>query len=634
MAKKTTSQWFGGLSSNSRSGLASSWRFAKNLNIYNDDDSVSLNPIPVKVSGSVVLGVGKWMVDVFPSASDKYGYDDGGNIYKITSSDVFTLDRASATIGNGAAGQGLGYLDNALYYTTATTLGRKYPLSGTPAYNDDLITDGTLNLDLSVTASGNTYAVPAAISETSTNKCTIVPTTDPLKTISVWVTAKGTGNWTVTVHDAGNNNLGSATVSNASLTNGAMNSFTITTPVRINIGETYHFHATSSVADGTLQSGTSNDLETAQYNTYFGILISDTQYHAIIQHTNGTGGTIVIGNANYMATWDGVTYQPNQIEITPGYNIRYFVRENEFIVAMAWKGTNIDDYEDGKAFWWDGISPYYNYSKPVTGGQPNASLNYKNRILSVLGSNGNLTLGTEPFKTIQPAPLLARGKKVEIIPGAMTTWQGRAHIGMAYLTDDGTGFTHGVYEFGNNSDRAVSYTSVSTEVLNLGYTISTGDTQGTTMKIGCVAGFGNSMYIWWKSQASTYGVDKVSKTSNPATSGSYESLIDDDTVEGGNLSSAPQKLKEASRLTIYYDTLPAGCTITPKYRLNRATSWTTGTTTDIGIAGTRQCIMDIHQRYYEIEYGFDIVATTNYPLILGMLYEFEPNTSERDTGIL
>lgn len=630
MARRTINQWNGGISNNSRSGPQNSWRFAKHLNIYTDDDSVSLNPIPAKVSSTTVVGLGYWMVDCYPWSTDKYGYDSGGNIYKITSSDVFTLDRSGATIANGAAGQGMQSIDNGLYYATDTTIGRKYPLSGTPAYDDDFLSDGVNNLDLSVTASGNTYTPPVAIAETAANLLEFTPTKDPLAIISVYVTSKGTGNWTITVHDDLNNNMGSGTISNASLTNSAMNDFTMSSPIRINIGQTYHFHVTSTVADGTLRTGTASDLSTAQYSTYFGILIGDPAFHAMGRHTNGTGGTLVIANANYFAEYvPGVSYDPNKIEIIPGYEIRYFVYENEFIVGMAWKGNSPDDFEDGMAFYWDGIQPYYNFKKPITGGLPNTGTNYKNRIFSVLGSNGTMTLGTEPFRTIQPMPLLGYGKKVEAAPGAITTWQNRVHLGMGINSDD-EDIYQGVYEFGNNSDRAVSYTSVSSEVLNFGYTISTGDNQGTTMAIGCVQAFGEAFYIWWKSEAGTYGVDKVTKTNNPAATGSYESLIDNYSSDGsGNLYPAPQKLKEAQRIVMYYDTLPTGCTVTPKYRLDGATAWVTSS--EPGTAGSTFCILDINERYYEIEYGYDLAATTSYPRIIGFYYEFLPLEGERDT---
>lgn len=624
----------GGISQNSKSGLPFSFRFAKNLNIYTDNDSITLNPKLIKVSGSIVTDLVTWMTDVYPSSTDKYAVGDTGNIYKITSGEVWTLDRSGVTIGNGAAGQGIGYLPDAMWYATATTLGYKYPLMGTPSYNDDVFTNGVDNLDINDNSTAaNTYTTPVAISETTANEAFFTPTKDPLKTISLYIVSKGTGNVTVTVHDVLNNNLGSATIANASLTNAAYNDFTPTTPIRNNIGSELHFHVTSTVADATVQTVTASNLNAPKFKTLFGILISDTQFHPIIQHTDGTNGTLVVGNSNYMAVITAVgSYNPNKIEVTPGYSIRYFARENEFIVAFAWKGTSVGAFEEGKAFYWDGISPYYNFSIPVTSGSPNAGINFKNRILSVLGTNAHLTIETQPFKLIQPAPLLANGQTIEVLPGAMGVWQNRAQIGLGANSTDTTGVYQGVYEFGTQSDKAVSYTSVSSEVLNLSYTISTGDVQGSTMKIGCVYPQGLAMYVSWKSQAGTYGVDKVTKTNDPASSGSFESLIDSDTInpKTGQFEQAPQKQKEARRLTIKYNTLPAGCTVTPKYKIDRASTWTYGTGAQIGIAGTIECEMQINQRYYEIEYGYDLTATVNYPLITGMYYSFNALITERN----
>lgn len=638
MARKTITQWNGGISNNSKSGPQNSWRFAKHLNIYTDDDSVTLNPIPVKSSGTSVIDLPKWFVTTVPfTASDKWSVGDTGNLYRTDGTLFWNLERNGGTIGNGAAGQGLLVFEDYLYYTTSTTIGRGGILSTGSAsivYNDNFIQSMGLDLDQSQAASGQTYTLPTSITENAQNSFSFTPLHDPIRVFEVILGTRGTGNLTITVHDSSNNVVALKEVDHVDLPASGTYDFTFDTPWRPLLGQTYHFHLTSTVADATVQTGTINDLSTVNVNIYFGVLLANTQFHPIIQHTNGVTGTIVIGNNDYMAVWDGATYNPNQIRIEPGYSIRGWTRENEFIVAYAWKGSDVNQSEEGKLFYWDGIQPYYNYSKPVTGGVPNALVNYKNRILGAIGNNAILTLGTEPFKTIQPVPLITQAKTVEVYPGAITTWENRAHIGIGVGSTDSTGMYQGVYEFGNNSDRSVSYTSVSTEVLNFGYTISTGDEMGTTMKIGAVAGFGSSLYIGWKAQDGSYGIDLVQPSNNPASTGSWESLIDDDTTDAqGNVFSAPQKLKEAHRLCIFYDLLPSGCTVTPKYRINRATGWTTGTGTDVGVAGSRFCLMDINQQYYEIEYGYDLVATTNYPKILGLYFEFDGIISGRNTGI-
>lgn len=637
-----TTQFDGGISSNSKSWLANSCRFSRNLSIYEDSDSVSLNPKPIKDSGSTVVGLVKWIVDSTPYATDRYAVDDAAHIYKITSSNVWSLDRTITATPNNL-GQGLIIFNDFLYYTTSVTMGRKGPLSQTPAYADDFLSDGTQNMDLNVPTSGSTYTTPVAISEAAANTLSFTPTKDPLATFRLWVVAKGTGNWTVTIHDAYNNVLGSATVANATLTNGAYNDFTFTPYdyIRVRLGSTLHAHVTSTVADGTLRTTTLNTLSTMDFKTFIQILTSDQEYHPMILHTNGVGGIIVIANGQYMATWDGSTFLPNKITIEPGYRIRGWARENEFVVAYAWKGTAIDSFEEGRAFYWDGISTYYNYSKPIEEGSPNAMIANKNRIFSIVGSSGLITMGTEPFMKLQVAPKLTKGYRIEVMPGAITNWQSRALWGYANTTDPSagaydystgippTGIEQGVYEWGNQSDRAIENTNMSTEVLNFAYNPSTTIASPLSFKIGCVKAFGKDLYISYK-DGSTYYVDRVNKSNVAALNGSWESTIVDYGINGKQLSSMPMKSKNAIKLVVTFIALPTGCTVTPKYKLDRAANWTLGTAAVAAATRAEVIISGISAiRYKEIEYGFDLASSAgNYPTVTGVYFEYDPLGAE------
>jgi hypothetical protein len=64
----------------------------------------------------------------------------------------------------------------------------------------------------------NTYTPPIAISEVAEDRQTFVPTKSKMTKIGVYPVAKGTGNWTVTIHDASNVLQSSITIENASLT--------------------------------------------------------------------------------------------------------------------------------------------------------------------------------------------------------------------------------------------------------------------------------------------------------------------------------------------------------------------------------------------------------------------------------
>lgn len=573
-------------------------RFIKNMNIHEDPSYITLMPGLSKVSDSVVTNLVTWADDGQPFDTNRYFYDQAGNLYKETSGGAWSNIRTVS----GGAGQGLLVFDDYLYYSTSTTIGRYGRLSGSPSFNDDFLSDGTTNIDQeNITASGQTYTTPTSISETSTNLLSFTPLRDPLKAVIIKVASKGTGNWTVTIHDSNNNSIGTATVSNASLTNSAANTFTFTTPLRMIIGNTYHIHVTSTVADGTVTTGTTSDLSTAYYQTLFGILVADSNWHPIKNHLN----LMCVGNERYLAVWDEATYNPNRLTFAAGFKVRSMTIQKEYLVIATWKGSSIDAVEEGRLYYWDGISTTFNYYENVNLGLPNAIHTSKNRLFGIYGSSGTMHLFNEPFKKIQDPPYLGRGKKVEVYPGAITEWQSKTYIGIAGSTDDGTGLSQGVYEWGNQQDDLP-------EVLNYAFTISTGTTQSTEVSIGMVKAFGKDLYVSWK-DAATYGIDKVSKTSNAAANGSYEQLI----YDGGN----PQKNMLPQKIVITFLPLATGESVTPKYRLDRASSWTLGT--DINTVGSTRAelLLDVQGRANEIEYGFDVASSNGtYPKITGVFF--------------
>lgn len=125
-------------------------------------------------------------------------------------------------------------------------------------------------------AAANTYTVPTSIVENATNRCEFYPEKLAYNhQIEVWVVDKGTGDWTMTIHDGSNNlvqmcsqfdysqktTTGTVTIPNASLTNGQMNVFSIEWD---NLPDVlHHFHLTSTVGDGTIKVVTAGDLNTA-----------------------------------------------------------------------------------------------------------------------------------------------------------------------------------------------------------------------------------------------------------------------------------------------------------------------------------------------------------------------------------
>lgn len=603
--KIETTKFMGGISPFQKQGIEGSFRWSSHLNIHQDPNYVTLFPAGSKVSSTTVTDLVKWIVDGSPFDSNRYAYSDTGAIYKITSSDVFSLLRSGVTIGNGAVGQGLCVFDDYMYYITSTTIGRYGKLSGTPTFNDDVFTDGTTNIDQSSTTTGQTYTLPTAIAETALARKSFIPTTDPLKSIQVSINTVGTGDVTLTLHDQNNVSLGAATIAHASLTTG-FNTFTFSAPVRLTIGNTYHFHVTVSTGTSKVDTSTASDLTTVAYKTVFGILLTDATFHDTKEFLN----MLCVCNEEYLATFDRALYMPNKLTFKRGFIARKLTIFKEFLVIACYKGTDVTSTEDARLYFWDGYSSTFNFSVPVSMGFPHFVHSKFNKLIGMYGSSASLNIGSDPFIQIQDIPSLADNKYVEIYPGAVTEWQTKSYIGIAGTTNDNT-LNQGIYEYGSLNQQY-------SDVLNYVASISTGTSTGTSMKIGCVFGIGDSMYWSWK-DGSSYGVDKVTKSSTAATSGEYESLIfDNDTVP---------KQKNAMKLVIEFLPLASGETVTPKYKLERATSFTPASTVST-TSSTRASIV-LPGRFKEIEYGFTVTSSEGtFPKVTAVYFEYDDLSNE------
>jgi hypothetical protein len=562
-------------------------KFTKGLDPYEDLSYATLARKATKKSSTTVTNLPLWMVDGSPYTTNRFVYDLGGGLYTVDTDDAFTLSRTVS----GGAGEGLEIYDDYLYYALGVNLGRYGKLSGTPAFDDDFMNWGT-STDLQETGGGTgaaDYVPPTSISEAATARQTFTPTMDPIKSIVIDVDVVGTGDWTVTLHDAKNTLIGSATIANASMSTGDI-TFTFSTPLRVVRHNSYHFHVTSTVADGGVDTDAATDLEGAEYTINFAVLI-DTDFHPMTVIDNDI---LVIGNDRYLATWDQATYEPNKIVFAAGYQCRALANFEEFIVAGCIKGTSINDAEGARIYVWDGISSSWTFSMPVPIGAVNALANYRGQLFGVYGSRGSVYQGYDPFKTVvHEIQKLTKGKYTEVYPGAITNYEGRLLIGYSGVTDDGTNLEQGVYEIGAQTENLE-------QALNYPFQVSTGTTKSTTLKIGMVKGIGKDLYIGWRDDSS-YGVDKVALGDTAVAAGSYESLIFD--------AGKPKKEKLAYKVVITFEALTADQSVTPKYKIDRAASYTTGTAEDT-VGETRAEVL-INSRFKEIEVGFDLVSSSN-----------------------
>lgn len=122
------------------------------------------------------------------------------------------------------------------------------------------------NLDQTIGGIGATaYSLLTVITETATHKQTFTPTKKYQTKVTFKVLAKGTGDWTIVVHDSVNALVASETIANADIAvgyNTAILPWTWTAGV-------YHIHIISSVADGTVDTDVNDDLEGAVMSFYY-----------------------------------------------------------------------------------------------------------------------------------------------------------------------------------------------------------------------------------------------------------------------------------------------------------------------------------------------------------------------------
>jgi hypothetical protein len=225
------------------------------------------------------------LIAPFPEASSHWPLTNGGN-YNQFFMDLSTVLQEIGT-DNSKAIDAIHFshiwtsaIQNA-YNTQYTEFGvATYDHYGTAVGNGYLSFDYYPSTDQvtnwSDLSGSDTYSLTSSINEGATHKRAMTPEKASYnKRIEVYVVSKGTGDWTMTIHDGSNNpvqmpdhtdfdsksNSYQATILNANLTEGAWNSFDIDWD-NPSPDTAFHFHLTSSDGTGTVKvaSGHGSDM--------------------------------------------------------------------------------------------------------------------------------------------------------------------------------------------------------------------------------------------------------------------------------------------------------------------------------------------------------------------------------------
>lgn len=460
--------------------------------------------------------------------------------------------------------------------TDSTANANDLSLQNTPLYSTNVPFQAAttrLDIDQQYTTTGSTYQLPTAISESGSNSLSFTPTLDPQKSMAFTVSAPGTGNWTLTIHDLQNNVIATQTILAAQVPASGQIEFIFTTPWRIVINKTYHAHLTVSTGTSTIVSSTHNNFSTGDFFTYYQFLVTDPVFHPIVRFLN----KLVIGNERYLATWDGASYNANLIAFPPNTHVRCIGFWRNFLAIGTWQETtsgstpNIYDWNSGKIYFWDGISLTFNAQIDVPEGQVNAILGLDSDLYYFAGYQGQLFLyqgsymqesGNGRGNIVRRIPKVQPNEFIDIYPQALTMWRGLLHFGLAAHAST-TQMQRATYSYG-------AWMAGYPQALSCDYPISTGNT-GSTVSIGATYPVGQTLLQSWNDNGS-YGVDQIN-FNNPAASYAFiEANLQDFDVMWHD--------KEVLKARADHLPLQTGESITVKYAIDQGQFESTNSLTD------------------------------------------------------
>jgi hypothetical protein len=596
--------FYGGWATDDQLGSPSSFAYSRGIDFRKKPTQFSVLPVGRKETGGVVTDL--IQDEVMVADGTIYAIGSTGNFYKRTPAGIWS--RMATLTSNG--GYGLSYRRDidAIYVTSQNTVSEYSPISNSPTMKlDKFAASRSADSNCYLTGGTKSTAITTSISEADNTLQYYKPDIEPLVKIGVKVITKGTGDWTLVVHDGPNNVLGTATITNANLTDNATNYFSFASQIRQQCkpnARTYHFHITSTVADGTIASATDNDMNTCDYEYWADRLIMTTNG----MHVQATFGPYqCFGNGDYMSVWEPLSDSPlntewlrHKLVFSSGMEVCGVAEFNEYLaIACEYRSSSASvSNQAGAIYFWDGTAAKWNYRIPVPEGSPYSLHEHKNILYYI--SNGAL------YGYANAAPVKLRTlpnsdsefsdtvDQTVVYPNMFTVRRGIHLLGYPSTTTNQS-VEHGVYSRGS-VDKNFS------ESFGFSYPISTGTLTNTSgnLKIGMVKNFGDMLHVSWQDGASNFGVDVVDNYSDPQPAAIWQGL----TFDNGQRT----KLKTAVELSALFDTLTTGETVQLGYRIDGG-AWVDGTVFDSG----NRASLKINKRFYYISTRVTLGATTTTP---------------------
>lgn len=513
---------------------------------------------------------------------------------------------------------------------------------GATRNNSQGIVTGITSSSQVITNTTATTSVPVSLVEGTAGLCFFNPDIEPFYSINPYIVNKGTGNWTLTLHDSLNNVLATVTVTNANLTNTSYNEFKFSSQIRALVNATqtgqsasYHFHLTSTINDGTVGSITAGDMTSADFLLFaYALVQPNNGLHPTAFFTGNGVPFLCIGNANYLTTYNfGNDANPSnsqlvrhQLFFQPGEEVCGVDTNNQYCVIATERRTKVAgrNFQKGCLYFWDSTVNAPNFKIDIPMGAP-YSLHTENSVTyftcagSMYAWSGGQTVIKVRKLSYENTDYLNSVDNTFLYPHMFTSRYGLLMMGYPSTTSNvNTNF--GVWSWGT-----VELTYPNS--YGLSYELANGLTKYTpqnNLQMGCVYNFVDTMYISWSytdaNSVTRYGMDRINNFSLPAAKWGYRSLIWD----GG----VTYKQKRGARMKVRFLPLPAGCTLQAFYSADRGADILSPT----AVQGDRTIVFEATVRCAELQWGFvgTCNGTTVAPVILDCSMQIDPLEEEED----
>ncbi len=563
---------------------------------------------------------------------ERFGIGKEGHFYLIDSNnDIVEL----GSIGENS-GHGMVYFQptDTIYISGQKNIHKFSPVSDTATRKltrdylaSSLSTNTTGSFPSIRTGGVNTYAVPTSYTENDTNRLKFTMDIEPLTGIILDVADKGTGDWTIEIHDPTERVMATKTIVAADMENEEVE-FTID-PTELLVKPNamiYHAHVKVSTGTGTIRCATANDLNTANFELRADRMVATNNgYHPMAHFLQ----YLAVQNGRYLSVWeplsdapDNSEYKRHRLTYPDGYEGCGIDSTDEYLIqALEKRSTdNEREFQEGLLAFWDGLTGSYNFYIRIKEGAPEAMYVKDNVPHFIIGGTLYVWLGGKTLTKVRDLPNIDNdftGVKdiTHAYPNVMTSFKKLLHIGYPSVTAN-ENLEFGVYNFGTasadfNPSFGYQY-ALSHQQINR--------TDASELEIGCLQAFGDEMYISWR-KGTEYGLDVVD--SNCAVAPYFKWLalkFDAQNVH---------KQKGANKIVVTTSAIPAG---TELYLIYTADDGTEQVITSPGTTGETQVVFTIDGlRYNELDYGFYGTSESDVttPLVIkGVALEWDPFRDE------